>query len=225
MSLVEKCLCGLSVHSKFTFSKIHGLSILKCPDCGVMHQKVVLSNTQYEEYEVNIHDDERYDHDKEVAELRMGKHDHWFKGTRLLDIGAGNGAFVNVAREYGLDAWGLERNLNLCNGYVLPGTLIEQRYEAQEFDNITIHDVLERLIDPVAELKEIHRILSVQGVLIIEVPDYFDPSGIHHWRPTEHLWLFDREQIRMIVEHQGFSIIKVDKPIPSKIVMYAEKRT
>ena len=222
--LVERCLCGVKVDFTFDFSKIHDLPILKCPACGMLHQKVSLSADQHKEYEANIYEDDRYDHDLEVAELRMAKHDQWFKGTRLLDVGAGNGAFVSVAGEYGIDAWGVERNPEACRGQTYAGTLAAQRFEAQEFDNITVHDVLERLPDPISELEEIHRILAVQGVLVVEVPDYYDPSGIHHWRPTEHLWFFDRDQCKLIIERQGFSVLKVDKPIPSKLVFYAEKR-
>jgi len=222
MQLVKTCLCGGKVDFSFEFSKIHDLPILKCA-CGVLHQKINMTAAQHEKYEASAYDHERYDHDKEIAELRMGKHDLWFKGTRLLDVGAGNGAFVDVAREYGLDAWGVERNAAAYkrgNSYL--GTLESQRFEAQEFDNITVHDVLERLVDPIAELEEIHRILAVSGMLVVEIPDYYDPSGIHHWRP-EHLWFFDKDQCKRTIVRQGFSILKIDKPIPSKTTLYAEK--
>lgn len=236
--LVKKCLCGLTVDHSFQYSKIYNISILKCPGCKILHQKVNLSEEEYQDfYKTKYHVehqekigqtryDARYDHDKEIAEQRMIKYEPFLKGARLLDIGASNGAFVDVAREYGMDAWGIELAESFDRPEIMyQGTLAEQKFEAQEFDNITMHDVLEHVIDPVAEIKEVHRVLSVNGVLIVDIPDYYDPSGTHHWRPIEHLWFFDKDQCGGMIEQEGFKVVKIDKPIPSKIVIYAEKTT
>jgi len=230
--LVKKCLCGDKIDYAFEFSKIYGLSILKCPRCGVLHQKVNLTVEKYYKFCQSLSPNtgdyykERYDYDKEIAEQRMFKYNSWFKGSRLLDLGAATGAFVDVAREYGLDAWGVETNENLVqleNSYL--GTLADQFFESQEFDNFTMHDVLQYLPDPVAELEEIHRVMAVQGILIVDIPDYYNPAGVQYWQPTEPLWFFDEVQCKTLLQSRGFAVLKVDRSTVSKIVLYAEKDT
>jgi len=235
--LVKRCLCGIPVDLSFKDSVIHKIPVLRCPDCGVLHQRLDITNKEYQEfYETEYHIDHqqnlgqqqydvRYTHDKEVAEQRMTKYDVWLKGTKLLDIGASNGAFIDVAADYGMDAWGLDLNEDLIKHPKMHyGPLATHRFDDQEFDNITMHDVLEHIVDPAKELEEIRRVLALQGVLIVDIPDYFDPSGVHHWRPTEHLWFFTKGECERLLENNGFQVKFIDKPISSKLVYYTVKK-
>lgn len=233
--LIEKCVCGKPVDESFNEVKMNDLVCASCPSCGTLHQRVDLTEQQYYDFYTNYHIDyqktlgqtnyaDRYEHDCDVAKMRLEKYKEYLKGSRLLDIGSSNGAFVDEARKVGLDAWGVEPNADISRiETTYQGTLIEQNFLDREFDNATMHDVLEHVIEPIKDLKECHRILSDNGLLILDMPNFWVPEGIHHWRPTEHLWLFSEENLCELLESNGWRIAGTDIPIPSKYVIYAEK--
>ena len=92
---------------------------------------------------------------------------------------------------------------------------------------ITYHDVIEHVPDPAAELRRLPQLLRQRGLLVIDTPDAGDPRfaqfGLnwHHMKPQEHLWFFSESHLRGLVEHAGFRIEHVDRPIQGKIVLYA----
>jgi SAM-dependent methyltransferase len=215
---------------------INQISCRECDSCGLLHQEVdVTPEEYYNFYSVKYHKEyqkeigqinyyDRYEHDRTVAKLRFGKYKHFLRGKRLLDIGSSNGAFVDEARKVGWDAWGVEPNKDICNDETAyAGTLSEQKFPDGDFDNITMHDVMEHLIDPVAELKEIYRVLSADGLLILDMPNFFVECGKHHWRPVEHLWMFSESQLCTLLVREGFQVLGSDVPIPSKYVIYLRK--
>lgn len=233
--LIQKCVCDQVVDDSFKSFEKNGISCLTCPKCGIVHQKVDLTEKQYYDFYTDYHMDyqktlgqvnyqDRYEHDCKIARLRLAKYKPYLRGHRLLDIGSSNGAFVNEARAIGWDAWGVEPNREICNPEnTYHGTLVEQNFYDGEFSVATLHDVLEHVIDPITDLKEIYRILSHKGLMILDMPDYFAPSGKHHWRHIEHLWIFAQNQLCDLLNTLGWGIVTVDKPIPSKYVIYAEK--
>jgi len=92
---------------------------------------------------------------------------------RLLDVGAHVGVFVEVAAGRGWDAAGLEpsrwaveegrrRGLTMHQG-----TLRDAELDAASYDAITMWDVVEHLIDPMADLVEADRLLKPGGALLV----------------------------------------------------------
>jgi len=91
----------------------------------------------------------------------------------LLDVGCSNGAFVWIAKQLGIDAQGVEpgesparqaqsRGLTVHKGY-----LEELNLPEKSFDVVTLFEVIEHLRDPLALVKECHRILRPGGVMVI----------------------------------------------------------
>jgi 2-polyprenyl-3-methyl-5-hydroxy-6-metoxy-1,4-benzoquinol methylase len=117
---------------------------------------------------------------------------------RLLDIGAHIGTLVEVAKELGWDAMGVEpsrwaaergreRGLNILNT-----TLREAKFETGTFDAVTIWDVIEHLSDPLGELSEIQRVLKPGGVLAVHTIDI--DSLMSHVMGTRWPWLMEMHQ-------------------------------
>lgn len=99
-----------------------------------------------------------------------------YKKGKLLDIGCGHGFFLQIAKEAGWDAFGLDlcepaveyansKGLNVTNF-----SLLEKNYKDEEFDVVTMFYVLEHLPDPLQYLREIYRILKTDGILFLRVP-------------------------------------------------------
>lgn len=141
-----------------------------------------------------------------AIEAKLGR-----KG-RLLDVGCALGDFVEVARENGWDAEGVEisafaaaeaRSKGLR---VYTGTLEDQRLESGSYDVITLYDVIEHLTDPIATLREAKRLLAPGGVLHMVTPNVGGlqakvlGSKWYHYKPGEHLYLFSPKTVREVVE-------------------------
>lgn len=144
----------------------------------------------------------------------------WKRGPgRLLDVGTGGGSFPFIASKRGWQAEGCEPNRWLCNwaleNYNLPirpGTVFEQNYPSSSFDVVTLWDVLEHTPDPKREVRETHRLLREDGLLVINYPDIGSCIARLMGRSwvfllDVHLYYFTRDTIRKLLEDVGFEIV------------------
>lgn len=143
---------------------------------------------------------------------------HTSKG-RLLDVGCAHGYLLNAARVH-FEVRGIE--LSSCSREyarkqlgltVDAATLREAAYPDAHFDVVTMVDVIEHLTDPLADLRDAHRILKPGGVLYLVTPDL---SGLaakllrgRWWglRPA-HLYYFDPKTMSAMLEKAGFETLE-----------------
>lgn len=136
------------------------------------------------------------------------------KGEKVLDIGCGDGAFLKRAAQIGWEAWGVEPDAkaaaSLSGFKVLQGSLPNIPLPDASFDYITLSHVIEHLHDPVAALKEIHRLLKPGGQVWIATPNIeslahrlFSTNWIAIQLPT-HLVLFNRRAMLKGLASAGF---------------------
>jgi len=93
------------------------------------------------------------------------------KNSRVLDIGCGEGVFVDYLIKEGFDASGLD--LNYSSDTVTLGNIKSTNFKNNYFDIILILDVLEHMniLEQEMALLETRRILKPNGVAIISVPN------------------------------------------------------
>ena len=136
--------------------------------------------------------------EQQVADVRAeGKVEH------LLDIGCGFGSFVLVARQKGIDAIGIDiasfeiefarERLNILHPqenpvYVYPlGSGLSLPFSDEQFDVVTLWNILEHIPDVQVLLQEVSRILSPKGRVYIVCPNYaaFRSEAHYHlfWIP------------------------------------------
>jgi 2-polyprenyl-3-methyl-5-hydroxy-6-metoxy-1,4-benzoquinol methylase len=99
------------------------------------------------------------------------------KGS-LLDVGAGIGQFLFIARGTYDQVYGTEVSTEAIriarekyNLDLLEGTLENLEKKGQLFDNISLFHVLEHVPDPRSLLRTCHSLLSDGGILVIAVPN------------------------------------------------------
>lgn len=100
-----------------------------------------------------------------------------------IDIGAGSGEFLYVAKASGIATRGVEPNIDYA-AYcredlgldVETGRLEDFDFAAEKFDLIRLSHVLEHLPAPVETLKRLRDMLAVNGILYVEVPDIADDA-------------------------------------------------
>lgn len=100
------------------------------------------------------------------------------KGGRLLDIGAGRGEFVSVAKEEGWEPVGIEPSESFASfaesfaGVPMYRTELKDcNFPDSSFDAVILGAVLEHLYNPDETVKEISRILKRGGLLFVDVPN------------------------------------------------------
>jgi len=94
--------------------------------------------------------------------------------SRFLDIGAGMGFSLEVARHRGWQSAGIEPNRALALHAQQRGLDVSHAYldgsQHGEHDLILIDNVLEHVPEPVSFLRNAARLLSEKGVLLVAVP-------------------------------------------------------
>lgn len=221
--LLPKCVCGSDCS---TGGETLGIPIQRCTECGVVRQCVLMSEEDlvawYRDQYLTKAYYHSYEHDYAVAQLRLKAYG-LTSGTRLLDVGCGNGAFVRAARDAGAEAWGQDLSSTSESEFVYVGALEDIAFPTDDFEVVTVHDVLEHLVRPLEALREIRRLLRRPGKLILDFPRFHHSDGKHHWKKVEHLWMFNEEQLTKLVQDAGFVVTAIKHPIPSKVVIEAEK--
>jgi len=144
------------------------------------------------------------------------------KSKRLLDVGCGYGAFLEMAIKRKWNVSGIDlsekavlyarsKGLDVSNS-----TLPEKAYRDEEFDVVTMFYVLEHLLDPVKYLQEVYRILKPHGLLLVRVPHttpiakmlkLFNISNTLYDAPS-HLSDFSPQTIKKMLKKVGFENIQ-----------------
>jgi len=142
--------------------------------------------------------------------------------TNLLEIGCGEGLFLDQARNSGYQVSGIEPNekasryaRDILGINVTPATLAESEIEHDSIDIVVMLHVLEHLLDPRKEISEIRNILKKNGLLVLELPNIGSlPYKLlrKKWRQfsiPDHYWFFSKKTITILLEKQGFKIIQI----------------
>jgi 2-polyprenyl-3-methyl-5-hydroxy-6-metoxy-1,4-benzoquinol methylase len=145
---------------------------------------------------------------------------------RLLDVGCGNGHFMQVARRLGWLSYGVDADAAAAAAATaarcgeIIGSQIDDVGVGYDgfFDVVTLSHVIEHVHDPLETLRHCWRILQPGGYAWIETPN-IDSVGYEvyggHWRglePPRHLVLFSPASLRSCLERAGFERIRILPP-------------
>jgi len=136
---------------------------------------------------------------------------------RLLDVGTHVGVFVEVAQERGWDAWGLEPSrwaVEKGRGrglHIIQGMLRDAELDSGFFDAVTMWDVVEHLIDPLADFREVARVLKPGGVFCVHTIDIDSPFARlmgkrWPWLVEMHNYFFSPKTLGAMVEEAGLEV-------------------
>lgn len=230
MDPVTPCeVCG-NTNIRHLFEKA-GYPYQLCADCGLIRIHPQLSDEALEEiynrgtYYINSAGNEHV--------IRIIK-EATFKGilnllpdnlpekTKFLDVGASIGIMMELAEKKGLDAYGIEASEEAAgviaskfgSDRVFCGYFDEkfEYWEPCSFDVICMSDLFEHLRDPNTSLQKVRSLLRNGGYALLFLPDTESLSRKimgRNWSYfiPEHLYSYSRNNIRVILERNGFSVV------------------
>lgn len=139
------------------------------------------------------------------------------KGS-ILDIGAGTGEFLSVARQDGWKTIGVEPSDKAKAIAKSKGvSFVEQtsELESHSFDVISMWHVLEHVPDLNQQIKELKRLLKPNGTLIIAVPNFKSFDAKHYgkfWAAYDvpiHFWHFSKTAIKKLFQKEEMQLVKI----------------
>ena len=137
---------------------------------------------------------------------------------KILDIGAGVGDFLAVAKNDGWQTTGIEpsekaKNIAIKKGVSFVENLSE--LENNSFDIITMWHVLEHVPNLENQIKDLKRLIKNDGTIIIAVPNFnsFDANYYgKFWAAFDvpiHFWHFSKTAIKKLFAVEDLHLVKV----------------
>jgi 2-polyprenyl-3-methyl-5-hydroxy-6-metoxy-1,4-benzoquinol methylase len=133
----------------------------------------------------------------------------------ILDIGCTVGTFLQAAKDAGWTAAGIEPNPRTYKTARERGFTVHEGFFNEEmaaklpkFDAVHMGDVIEHVLDPVALLRLVRRVLKPGGLLFIATPDIdsFMASRLQI-KPREHLVYFTTRSLQLAAEAAGYRVL------------------
>lgn len=138
------------------------------------------------------------------------------KRGKLLDVGCGRGEFLHSFKKFGFDVYGIDKSDSVSK--FIPEKKIAKinvntdgfPFSEETFDYVFCKSLIEHLRSPYHMLSEIFRVLKKGGKVIIMTQDW---ESTYKWFYDDftHQRPYTLKSLRMVLEIQGFSQIKVEK--------------
>lgn len=210
-------------------------NVVECRTCRFIFTNPMIYGMEHLEHSY-YNNPEKYQQDAQgnipgMFGRRLDYISSFVKGKRILDVGAGKGEFLSMAKKRGWDVWGIEPSAEFCRYaktkfgiQIESGYLKESSFKGQQFDLITLNHVLEHVDDPHALLKIISPFIAPGGVLFVEVPNtgslllkaadiYFRMIGLK-WssrlsplHPPFHKYGYSKKSLRYLFNKSGYEVV------------------
>ena len=141
---------------------------------------------------------------------------------QILDIGAGTGDFLSVAKNSGWKTVGVEpsdKAKAIAKSKGVSFVSVTSELANHSFDVISMWHVLEHVPDLDKQIKELKRLLKPTGTLIIAVPNFKSFDAKYYgkfWAAFDvpiHFWHFSKTAVKLLFEKEE---IKLEKVLPMK---------
>ena len=211
--------------------KFRNLTVGRCPHCQAAMVLAIDAEGEPDADDYSArYEQERHNHKAGLCWDLLRRHTNGLDGVQsVLDIGCGEGEFLDLAKEAGLRTAGMDLSPEAVTIAALRGHQIF-RHSATEllfptrarFDVITMWDLLEHLTHPGRSLKLAYELLAPRGRLFVVTPmmgSIFDRVGLASHRmslgrfdrllkmcwTTEHLTRFHPAGIAKVLREIGFA--------------------
>ncbi len=202
----------------------HHPQIVDCLNCGYVYANPRWSEEELIQAYAAV-EDEIYVTERAGRVLTFQKHlqhmEKWTgsgNGRSLLDIGAYIGVFVEEAQKSGWNALGVEpsdwaaEEAQKCGLNVIQGTQDSPQIRAQQYDVITMWDVIEHVDSPSEEMAKAYELLKPGGWLVLHTMDINSLTAKvmgsrWPWFMDMHLHYFSQKSMKQMLEKNGYEVV------------------
>ncbi len=155
---------------------------------------------------------------------------------RLLDVGSGPGLFLEHGRQRGWQVRGIEPSVQAAEHSQQQGLDVANVFLSAEnaasfgtFDAINLSEVLEHIPDAAGFLKVIHGMLDPGGMVVIAVPNDFNPlqeaavatQPLKQWwvAPPHHINYFNHTSLASLLESLGYEVVHQESTFPIELFL------
>lgn len=232
LSKKETINCPLCHSERFREKyKIDSWPIVECARCNFIYVNPRLEKSEL----LGLYEENYFDNDsigyrdyRESRELRKKNFARWVsdaisfvrseKPVAALDIGCAAGYCLEVFNERGWKPFGVELNRAYAGqlqaeGYkVYNAPLLGIDFEEQ-YQVITLFDVIEHLTDLREHFDKLNSILADDGIIVLITPDYNSTQRKllgkkwFQFKPVEHINYFTLHSLTQLAESAGFRIV------------------
>ncbi len=156
---------------------------------------------------------------------------HFSSNGRILDVGCGNGRYLDGMKKLGWQVKGVEFNesaVRVCNLSGLDvhhGDLFSANFDTDSFDIINVSHVIEHVPNPKEFFAELSRILKKNGTLIIKTPNsealgrgLFNTNWYANDVPR-HIYLFSEQNFSVLANACSLEIQQLRTRTTPKIIL------
>ncbi|MFC1922170.1 class I SAM-dependent methyltransferase [Chloroflexota bacterium] len=226
ISEISECpACNNRIFQK-QFTK-KGKDFWRCTNCGLENQYPLPNQEELNKYYDESYSEGMYKTFTDANDMKLATARQRLKEIRKncspgrwLDVGCSNGIFVEIARNNGIDAEGIDvSNIAVSDAHKrgLPvfRSTIEEFNPGYQYNLITAFDVLEHVLDPISFMQSIFRLLVPQGMVALSLPDQGSiirkimGKRWYFYIPEEHMYYFNRSTISKLLNRTGFDNIQI----------------
>ncbi|MFA4955281.1 MAG: class I SAM-dependent methyltransferase [Patescibacteria group bacterium] len=161
----------------------------------------------------------------------------WKRGTRVLEVGTGPGAFLKVLESaYGCRVWGIEPSpifakiarrylgIKIYLGRVETWLSDKRCAFPKKFDVIVLDQVLEHILDPFKLIRDLSARLTEDGLLFLSVPNISAPKDTKKGLFVfEHVSGFSPFSLNLFLARLGFKLIALHAEAPGSLQVVAAR--
>jgi 2-polyprenyl-3-methyl-5-hydroxy-6-metoxy-1,4-benzoquinol methylase len=196
--------------------------LVRCRQCNLVFADALPSPSQLQDHYAN------YPESGIPSELTIRRYtdllelfEPFRQSGRILDIGCGDGHFLEIAREHGWSVYGSEfgegpRNRARAKGLDVRSAPFPATHdELKSFDVVTAMEVLEHVVEPKQELHAITSLVRSGGVLYLTTPNFAAVTrrlAGPAWRAIdypEHLNLFTPSALDSMLSSTGWRKLRL----------------
>lgn len=226
-------LCGSTQISRW-HEDYRGIQIFRCKNCEVQFMNPQYSSSYLKRYYADYLSHVGGEKPGMLQEQRYNlsiieKYSNGKKGS-FLDIGCGHGYLLKIAKEHGWRVAGYDLDEQIAHiaservGVpIYHGDFSRIDWKEQQFNAISLCQVLEHVKEPRRYLEVVHSLLRNEGILFMSMPNiasisskfkfYMERLGLRRRRvgayydTYHHLWYFTPKSARRFVESFGLRVL------------------
>ncbi len=208
------------------YEKYH---IAECRSCGLKSSNPIPSDEELRAWYANQPHTVRASESFIRGRWRISRNKQFIRAIQrfkpmgtLVDVGAGNGIFLRMAREFGnWDLIGTDysevnvEHLREQDFDARVGSLDDIGIEGQSIDVLWASHLVEHLAQPQAFFRQVQRYLRPGGIFVSLVPSETSLRarlGKSHWHyvnPPGHLWGYQPETYSKVLTNAGFDVVSI----------------